>query len=511
MADAGWDVAVVEAQPAPGGAVRSAELVPGYVSDLFSAFYPLSTVSPALRSLDLESHGLRWTRAPITLGHARSAADENAPVIRSEPADTAADLERGHTGDGGAWQALVEQWHDIKEPLLRTLFSPFPPVRGPSRLLRRLGAADTLRLTRFLLLPARRMAHELFRGDAARLLLLGNAMHADIPSDAPGSGFMGYLLTMLAQDGGYPVPAGGAGELSAAMVRRAEYSGAQFHYDDAVTEIEVRSGRAVGVRTASGDRYRARRAVIADVSAPALYGSLLPEDVVPARVRADIEHFEWDTPVVKVNYALSQKIPWRSPSLRDAGTVHLGADADGLVHWMADLTTGVIPAAPFLLFGQMTTADPSRSPKGTESAWAYTHLPRGVADDVSADLLASRVDEVLEAHAPGFGDRIVGRVIQRPSDLEAANVNLVSGAVGGGTAQLHQQLIFRPGPGTSRSETPIAGLYLGSASAHPGGGVHGVSGLNAARAALGEHGPRGWLRRRTSSAVTNLLSNGPIP
>ncbi|WP_072690531.1 phytoene desaturase family protein [Rhodococcus marinonascens] len=511
LADAGWDVAVVEAQPTPGGAVRSAELVPGYTSDLFSAFYPLSVVSPALRGLELESHGLRWTRAPSALGHARSATDEDAPVIHPEPADTAADLERRQPGDGDAWSALVERWYDIKEPLLNTLFSPFPPVRGPSRLLRQLGTGDALRLARFLLLPARRMGHELFRGEDARLLLLGNAMHADIPPDAPGSGVMGYLLTMLAQDGGYPVPVGGAGELSAAMVRRAEYSGAQFHYGDAVTGIEVRSGRAVGVRTASGIRYAAGRAVIADVSAPALYGSLLPSDAVPARVRADLEHFEWDTPVLKVNYALSQTIPWRSPSLSGAGTVHLGADSNGLVRWMADLTTGTIPTSPFLLFGQMTTSDPSRSPRGTESAWAYTHLPRGITDDSSADLLASRVDDVLEAHAPGFMDRMVGRVVQRPSDLEAADANLVGGAVNGGTAQLHQQLIFRPGPGMSRSETPIRGLYLGSASAHPGGGVHGASGLNAARAALGEHGPRGWLRRRASSAVMDLLSKGPIP
>ncbi|AWK74659.1 FAD-dependent oxidoreductase [Rhodococcus oxybenzonivorans] len=509
LADAGWDVAVVEAQPTAGGAVRSAELVPGYCSDLFSAFYPLSEVSPAIRGLDLEAHGLRWSYAPKALGHARSADDEDAPVIHPDPADTAADLERRQPGDGDAWMQLVEQWHDIKDPLINTLFSPFPPVRGPGRLLRQLGTADTLRLARFLLLPARRMAHELFRSEAARVLLLGNAMHADVPPDSAGSGVMGYILTMLAQDHGYPVPMGGAGELAAAMVRRGERAGAQYHYNDAVTAIDVRAGRAVGVRTASGAHFLARRAVVADVSAPALYGSLLPDAAVSSRLRDDLRHFEWDTPVVKVNYALSHKIPWRSASLAGAGTVHLGAGDDGLVHWMADLTTGTVPETPFLLFGQMTTSDPTRSPEGTESAWAYTHLPRGVSDDASAELLAQRVDDVLEAHAPGFKDIVVGRVVQRPSDLEASNANLVGGAVNGGTAQLHQQLVFRPGPGNARAETPISGLYLGSSSAHPGGGVHGVCGLNAAHAALSADGPRGWLRRRTSTSVIDLLSKGP--
>lgn len=508
LADAGWDVVVLEAQPTPGGAVRSAELIPGFRSDLFSAFYPLAAASPAIRALDLASHGLRWSRAPLALGHARSHTDDDAPVIHPDPAQTAADLERRQVDDGTSWLRLVAEWSRIKEPLLDTLFSPFPPLRGPRRLLHELGTAEALRLARFLMLPARRMSHELFHGDAARLLLLGNAMHADTPVDAPGSGVIGYLLTMLAQDVGYVVPVGGAGELAAAMARRAERGGAQVRCGEEVTSIEVRTGTANEVRTVGGTRLHARRAVIADVSAPALYTKLLPEDAVPGRVRDDIGNFDWDTPVVKVNYALDQHVPWRSPSLRGVGTVHLGADDNGLVRWMADLTTGVVPIHPFLLFGQMTTADPSRSPDGTESAWAYTHLPRGVTDDASADLLAKRVDAQLEAHAPGFVDRIVGRVVQRPSDLEASNANLVGGAVNGGTAQLHQQLIFRPIPGLARAETPVAGLYLGSSSAHPGGGVHGVCGLNAARAALGEQGMRGWVRRRASSGLIDLLMRG---
>ncbi len=121
---------------------------------------------------------------------------------------------------------------------------------------------------------------------------------------------------------------------------------------------------------------------------------------------------------------------------------------------MADLNTATLPDRPFMLFGQMTTADPSRSPAGTESAWAYTHLPRGMADDESADKLPVAVDRVLEEHAPGFAQRVVAKVIQRPSDLEGSDANLHTGAVNGGTSQLYQQLIFRPTPGFGRAETP---------------------------------------------------------
>jgi phytoene dehydrogenase-like protein len=153
----------------------------------------------------------------------------------------------------------------------------------------------------------------------------------------------------------------------------------------------------------------------------------------------------------------------------------------------------------------MTTADASRSPAGTESAWAYTHLPRGFANDDAAQTLSAAVDRVLEEYAPGFADLVVDKHIQRPSDLEASDANLHSGAVNGGTSQLNQQLFFRPTPGLGRAETPVQNVYLGSAAAHPGGGVHGVCGRNAARAALAGDGVRGWPRRRLNHAALSLL------
>jgi phytoene dehydrogenase-like protein len=156
-----------------------------------------------------------------------------------------------------------------------------------------------------------------------------------------------------------------------------------------------------------------------------------------------------------------------------------------------------IPQQPFLLLGQMTTADSSRSPAGTESAWAYTHLPEGVtlsADDVRRH--TDLIESVVERNAPGFRDTILARSVQAPLDLQSADANLHGGAINGGTAGIHQQLIFRPLPGLGRAETPIDGLYLASASAHPGGGVHGGPGSNAARAALSRHHLLGTARRR---------------
>ncbi|MGU3294870.1 phytoene desaturase family protein [Williamsia sp. M5A3_1d] len=505
LADAGWDVVLLEQNESVGGAVRSAELTPGFVSDLFSAFYPLASVSPALRGLDLENHGLRWSRAPIAFGHPLAPDDTEPAVVCRDPGATAARLAAHDARDGRTWVELTERWHTIGPALIDTLFRPFPPVRGPAALLRALDSAELLRLARFLVLPASRMVAELFHDPHARILFLGNAMHADIPLDAPGSGLMAYLLTMLGQDTGFPVPVGGAGALSEALAARARAAGVEIHTGTAVDHVDIRGGRAVGVRTRDGRSWPARRAVLADVDAPTLLTRMVGHGELPARVLDDLTRFEWDMPVVKVNYAVREPIPWTGRALSQAGTVHLGADHHQMVRWMADLTTGTVPRTPFLLFGQMTTADHTRSPNGTESAWAYTHLPRGVTDEAAAQTLADRVDEVVEAHAPGFTDLLEGRHVQTPGTIAGEDPNLRAGAVNGGTAQLHQQLIFRPTPGLGRAETPIRRLYLAGASAHPGGGVHGACGNNAARAALAADGIRGLPRRTIISSLGRKL------
>jgi phytoene dehydrogenase-like protein len=263
-----------------------------------------------------------------------------------------------------------------------------------------------------------------------------------------------------------------------------------------VIEVVVRGGRAVAVRTSTGETIDAERAVLADVAAPALYGGLVGRDHLPPSFLKDLTRFQWDMSTVKVDWALEGLVPWNAPEARQAGTVHIADDFDNLTEFAATIAMGRLPARPFLLFGQQSLADPSRSPAGTETAWAYTHVPRSIkgdaagvlpTDDTSSRWLEGFVDRMeqrVEALAPGFRKLIRGRHVFSPSSMEEADSNLVAGAINGGTSQLHQQLVFRPVPGAGRPETPIAGLYLASAAAHPGGGVHGAAGANAARAAL---------------------------
>lgn len=509
LADAGWDVLLLEAQDEIGGAVRSAELWPGATADLFSAFYPLAAASPVIRRLELERHGLEWVQAPAVMAHLADPNADHAAVLHRDPADTAAALDRAAPGDGEAWLTLFAQWQRLREPLLGALFTPFPPVRSGAQLVYRAGPREALQLARMAVTPMARLVRELFTGPDPGLLLAGNAMHADAPMDAAGSGVFGWLLTMLAQDVGFPVPKGGSGMLSRAMAGRARASGTVIETGQTVTEVIVRGGRAVGVRTAGGREIRVRRAVLADVDAPRLFRDLVGEAHLPSRLRDDLRRFEWDLPTVKLNWLVDGGIPWRAEGARTAGTVHVGTDLAGLSEWSSALAGGREPAEVFALVGQMTTADPTRSAPGTESAWAYTHLPRDEHDPLAADRLIKQVEEMIERFAPGFTDRVTGRMVQRPSDLEAADGNLHFGAINAGTAQLHQQLIFRPATGLGRSETVIDRLYLAGASAHPGGGVHGACGWIAARSALSADGRFGAVHRRTTRTLFKTLY-GPL-
>ncbi|QOW36543.1 NAD(P)/FAD-dependent oxidoreductase [Nocardia seriolae] len=494
LADAGWEVLVLEQEPEFGGAVRSAELFDGFRSDLYSANHPMAVVSPVLRGLGLADHGLRWAHAPTVLAAARTPDD--AVALYPDPQRTVDELGRHHRDDARTWLELLAQWRRLRDPLLEAGFGGRHPIRHTIRLVRDMGIPELTRLARFLTLPADTMARELFRSEQARLLLLGNCGHGDLAVNAPLSGATGWLLTMLAQDSGFPCPVGGASGLTDALVARARAGGVELRSGVEVSRLEIRDGRVTAVRTAGDETFTVRRAVIADTPAPALYGRLLPDDVVPPRVREDLRRFEPDSAVVKVNYAVSQEIPWNSPELRGAGTVHLGADEHGLIRWGAELACGAAPSRPFLLLGQMTTCDPTRSPAGTESAWAYTLMPRGVTDDSSADKLAAHIDAVIEAHAPGFGDALIGRNVQRPSDMTAIGTRI------GGTLALHQQAVFRSIPGLGGPETFVRGLYLGSSAAHPGGAVHGACGAYAARAALHRNGIRGRARRHLHAVIS---------
>jgi phytoene dehydrogenase-like protein len=467
---------------------------PDFIHDTFSAFYPLALGSPAIRNLNLEAHGLRWCRSPAVVGVPKPEGGWSLQY--DDPIDTALHLD--DPADADAYTDLVEIWRTVRDPLLRGLLTPFPPLRAGLGLAAKLRKAGGLSFVKMLAEPANTLVSKHFRGVDGQLLIAGNAGHADIPLNAAGSGLFGWLMTMLGQEYGFPAPEGGAASLTAAMITRLTALGGEVRCGAEVSAVLVRDGRAYGVRCADGEIITAGRAVLADVAVPRLYSDLLADAGLPERTRDGLRQFDWDPGTVKVDFALSGPVPWADRPERMPGTVHILDSVQDMALWTGHLEAGLVPARPFLLLGQMTATDPTRSPAGTESVWAYTHVPqriRGDAGDVGGTIsgdwdggdgerFADRMQARIERVAPGFGSRILARRVLTPPDLERRNANLVGGAIGGGTSAVHQQLIFRPMPGLGRAETPVKGLFLASSGAHPGGGVHGACGANAARAAL---------------------------
>jgi phytoene dehydrogenase-like protein len=448
LARAGLSVVVRERSGGIGGGARTLPLtLPGFLHDHCSAIHPLAAASPLFRRLELPAHGLRWVEPPAAVAHPLD--DGSAALLLRSAADMAGVL----GADGRRWRALFE-------PLARELDGLMEETLGavvhlPRRpfLLARFGLPA--------LLPARALAEGRFRGARARALFAGLAAHAMLPLERSPSAAFGIVLGAAAHGVGWPFPAGGAQRIAdalAALLRR--FGG----------EIET------GTEVRTLDDLPAARAVLLDLTPRQvlrLAGNRLPE-----RYRRALARFRYGPAVVKVDYALSAPIPWRAPECARAGTVHLGGSLEEIAAAERAVAAGEMPERPFVLVAQHTLFDPSRAPPGRHTAWAYCHVPHGWASDATDALEAQ-----LERFAPGFRDVVLARSTRSPADLERDNPNLVGGDVGGGENSL-AQTIFRPAMRAVPWSTPIPGLFLCSASTPPGGGVHGMCGWHAARAAL---------------------------
>jgi phytoene dehydrogenase-like protein len=305
------------------------------------------------------------------------------------------------------------------------------------------------------------VAEALFKTERARALFAGIAAHATLPLEQAGSSAFGLVLGMLGHTVGWPMPRGGAQQITDALA-------AHFH----ILGGTIETGR----RVTSLDDLPPTRTVLLDVTPRQLLH--IAGDQLPSRYRNSLERFRYGWSVFKVDYALHAPVPWQAEAARCAGTLHLGGTLDEIAASEREVAAGRHPERPYMLVAQHSLFDDTRAPADKHTLWAYCHVPHGSPFDMT-----DRMEQQIERFAPGFRDCIMERHVTTPADLEASNANLVHGTINGGAMDL-LQLLARPVFGPAPYRTPLAGVYLCSSSTPPGGGVHGMCGLLAAKTAL---------------------------
>jgi phytoene dehydrogenase-like protein len=447
LARAGLGVTVYEAKEEAGGGTRTSELtLPGFQHDVCSSVHPMGVASPFFRELPLAAHGLAWIHPEVPAAHPFD--DGTAVVLARSVTETAASL---RAGDAGAYRELLNPFVDAWEAVLGEAM--LPRVRFPSR------PFVMARLARLGLPAAPSMASRRFSSERARAFLLGLAAHVGIALERTPFAFAIALAT-AAHAVGWPFARAGSRRITEALeaVLRA-------HDGTVVTGSPVK---------ALSDLPPARITML----------DLTPKQVLelgaafPGRYRRALGRYRYGPGVFKVDWALSEPIPWKAEECARAGTVHLGASVGEITAALDAAWEGRPHDTPFVILTQPSLFDATRAPARKHVAWAYCHVPSGSGRD-----MAEAIERQVERFAPGFRDVVLDRHVMSPPDFERYNANFVGGEIVGGVSDL-AQLFFRPLRQLDPYATPVPGLYLCSASTPPGGGVHGMCGFNAATSAM---------------------------
>jgi phytoene dehydrogenase-like protein len=407
---------------------------------------PFALASPFFRDFDAPGRGVEFAFPDAPLAH---PLDDGDAVLLERSVDaTAANL----GVDGGRYRRIFA-------PLARHAPLLLDQFLGPLRLPRHPLLAGGFGLPA--LLPATVFAKGAYRDGRARALFAGVAAHSMLPLDSPASASVGLMLTLLGHSAGWPVVRGGTAHLATALAERFTELGGTIELGRRVTSLA----------DLPPSRLRMLDLVPRDVDT--VCGEALPD-----RYRRRLRRYRYGPGVFKLDWALDGPVPWRDPRCARAATVHAGGGFAEIVAAEAEVAAGRHAERPLVILAQPSLFDVARAPSGQHTLWGYCHVPNGSRVDMTAAIEAQ-----VERFAPGFRDRIVARHAMNTEALEAHNSNLVGGDINGGMFSL-RQLFARPAPRLSPYTTPNPGVFICSASTPPGGGVHGMCGWWAARAAL---------------------------
>ncbi|MBZ2199747.1 phytoene desaturase family protein [Occultella gossypii] len=457
LARAGLEVTVFEAEETVGGGARTLDLglAPGVVHDICSAVHPLALASPFFAEFDLAARGVDL-RVP-EVAYAQPMPDGPAGIAYRSLGRTAAEL----GPDGAAWfdlfGPLVENAAVLTELALGNRRSLPSGLLTPGGLRAAIGAAARL------LEQGTRAWSARFRGDVAPALFTGVAAHSISTQPSLAGAGTAIMLATHAHAAGWPIPVGGSGAIIGAL--RAD--------------LEAHGGRIqTGHRVRTWRELPRARAYLFDTTPATLLG--IWGERIPERVRAALARFRYGDAAAKVDYVLSDAVPWADPRVGEASTVHVGGTREEMAYAESLVAEGAHAATPMVLFSDPSVADPGRIVAGLRPGWAYAHVPAGSTVDVTEAVTAQ-----IERFAPGFRDVVVSSRCVPAADMAEHNQNYVGGDIAAGAVSTWG-MAARPRLSTDPFAAGIPGVYLCSASVPPGPGVHGMGGHHAARRALAQ-------------------------
>lgn len=443
----GIKTAVYEQASTPGGATRTQELtLPGYKHDVGSAILPLGVASPFFGKLPLEQFGLEWIYPDIPYSHPFN--DGSAYACYQDIYKTAAQLGEDEKGYLNIFESLVQNWDKLGEELLGPLGIPKHPWEFMKFGLKAIPSA-------------RMLVDHYFKHERSKIFFYGSAAHSTLPLNSLASASFGLVLTTTAHRYGWPFPKGGAGNFTSALLSYYESLGGELHLNEYVSDVR---------------------------DLPNAYSYLF--DLTPKQLlnikgmkfsslyRKRMKNYRYGAGVFKMDWALSEPIPFTSEKCRRSGTVHLGFSKEELETSESGIHSHEITDRPYVLVAQHSPFDPSRAPEGKHTAWAYCHVPNGSTTDFT-----EMIENQIERAAPGFKDTILERSTMTTRQLEQFDPNLIGGDINGGKQDI-TQLFTRPIAKISPYSTPDPRVYICSSSTPPGGGVHGMCGFHAAEKVL---------------------------
>lgn len=493
LADKGWKVLVAEQANQPGGAAKSGEVTEsGFIHDLYAMNIGLFLSSEFFQTYgeEMQQYGFE----PVTNDQPyASVFPDGTGVGAFQDKNQMFQSIREHSNtDAQAWNDMVAYFDQTAPYFMPMMQMELPSVKAGRKVFKifqKLKKENALELGSHILKTPREFVNYWFENDKTKALVVPWGFHLDMAPDVSNGAVFPFLESVQNHRNGMVFSKGGVQVMIDSIVKMIESRGGEVITGKNVEQVQVKKGKARGIVLESGEKIRAKKAVIGNVTPTQFANRLLDTEHLPESYLKGANHYQYGPGTMMIHLSLDASLDWEAgDEYQQFAYIHIGPYVEDMARSYTQALNGELPDSPLLVVGQPDTIDSTRSPEGKSTLWiqvrALPSVPKSDALneikpagwEIIKEAYADRVMEKLEQYAPNLKDVLRQRTVFSPADLENANPNLAGGDSVSGSHHLFQNYLFRPMPGYSRYNTPIKKLHAVGASTWPGGGLNATSG-----------------------------------